>query len=128
MVQNILKQYKVVFNDDGTVKNCGREECKKLIIMLNKTFLNKKFGNEDTGFMNVSNINETITAILKDPSDKIINQYNKVFDENKKVKNCGREECKNLIELMNKEYPNIDFGSLKTGFMNLEIINLIMKK
>jgi ABC-type tungstate transport system permease subunit len=128
MLKQIIEQYKIVFNEDGTVKNCGREECKKLIEILNKTFSDKIFGNEKTGFMNIANIHEAINSIIKKPSDKLLNQYSVVFNEDRTVKNCGREECKKLIEMMNKEYPNINFGNLKTGFMNTENIILIIKK
>lgn len=55
---NFLKTYDAVFNSDNTIKNCGREKCKDLIIacmILSKNNSNY-FGNPDTGMMNVENI------------------------------------------------------------------------
>lgn len=51
--------YEEVFNSDGSVKLCGREKCKDLIIacMVLSSNNNKGyFGNPDTGMMNVGNI------------------------------------------------------------------------
>ena len=33
--------------------------------------------------------------------------------------------CIKLIELLQKDFPKIDFGNTETGFMNLENMNLI---
>ena len=50
------KQYHVVFDDEGNIKACGRENCKKLI-HLAKSF-STEFGNEDTGMMNPNAIKD----------------------------------------------------------------------
>ena len=44
--------YDNVFNTDGSIKPCGRDACKALIIRM-KLLSNEDVGNEDTGFMNV---------------------------------------------------------------------------
>lgn len=54
--------------------------------------------------------------------EAFIEQYNRVFDENGQVKACGREECKNLINMCKLEAPNEDFGNPLTGMMNVENI------
>lgn len=61
-------------------------------------------------------------------NDKIKEQYKKVFDENGQVMPCGRNKCISLIELMEKRFPDVDFGDSKTGFMKPEAIQLYMKK
>lgn len=55
-------------------------------------------------------------------------EYKKVFDENGQIMPCGRNKCISLIELMEKRFPNVDFGDSKTGFMKPEKIKLYMKK
>lgn len=55
--QDFLKVYSSVFNEDGSVKLCGREKCKDLIIACivlsdNNTY----FGDRETGMMNIENI------------------------------------------------------------------------
>ncbi len=63
--------------------------------------------------------------------DKIqafINQYNKVFDENGNTKACGREACKDLINMCKVEEPLTDFGDPMTGMMNIENIQKFRKK
>ncbi len=59
MKSEFLKKYNEVFNEDGSVKLCGREKCKDLIIacqVLSQTTSNGYFGNAVTGMMNVKNI------------------------------------------------------------------------
>ena len=63
--------------------------------------------------------------------DKIqafINQYNKVFDEQGHIKACGREACKDLINMCKVEEPLTDFGNPMTGIMNIDNIKNFGKK
>lgn len=57
---SFLTQYKEVFNEDGTVKNCGRTKCQKLIslAMQLEKHEDRYFGNDRTGMMNVEHIQE----------------------------------------------------------------------
>lgn len=48
--------------------------------------------------------------------------YNEVFDENGNVQLCGREKCKELIMACQLVWPDIDFGDLNSGFMNVDKI------
>lgn len=58
--------------------------------------------------------------------EEILELYNKVFDEDGNIKPCGRESCKQLIIKMSEKFPEEDFGSKETGFMNTDtIINRI---
>ena len=54
--------------------------------------------------------------------------YLLVFDENGNVKACTRTECMKLIDLLEKKFPNEDFGNMRTGFMDVEKINNLMAK
>jgi hypothetical protein len=58
---DIKKLYNDVFNEDGTVKLCGRNACKALIMACQEKFGdNINFGNTNTGMMNVENIQKYI--------------------------------------------------------------------
>lgn len=59
--------------------------------------------------------------------EKINKLYKEVFAPNGDVKCCGRYKCMDLIEACLLYYKNnyneiIDFGNLKTGFMNIQNI------
>ena len=60
-MDQMYKLYNDVFNENGEIKACGRDKCKKLIIACETYYKfhyneNVNFGNSDTGFMNVDNI------------------------------------------------------------------------
>lgn len=55
------KSYKDVFDENGNIKLCGREACKKLIRLMQCRFPDVDFGNAETGFMNTDNIKKYIT-------------------------------------------------------------------
>ncbi len=48
--------YPEVFNEDDSIKACGREKCKSLIYYAYSIRPNGLFGNPDTGWMNPENI------------------------------------------------------------------------
>ena len=48
--------YKVVFDKNGEVRACGRENCKKLSKACMELHPDVDFGNPDTGMMNIENI------------------------------------------------------------------------
>ena len=53
----MIELYKKVFNEDGTQKLSGREACKELIkACQDACYQDIDFGNEETGMMNVENI------------------------------------------------------------------------
>lgn len=56
MSSEFLKRYTDVFNDDGTVKACGRDKCTLLLIECYKVEKNTYFGDVKNGFMNVENV------------------------------------------------------------------------
>ena len=45
---------------------------------------------------------------------------NKVFDSDGNVLPCGREVCKELISTASQIYPNVNFGNVETGQMNID--------
>lgn len=51
-----------------------------------------------------------------------------IFDKDWNVLSCGRENCKELIMLLEEAYPDVDFGNAETGFMNIENIKLYLEK
>jgi hypothetical protein len=61
------EKYDAVFNENGSVKLCGREKCKDLVIacmVLSKNGGKNYFGNPDTGMMNVENIQRFKKGLL----------------------------------------------------------------
>lgn len=61
------EKYDAVFNENGSVKLCGREKCKDLVIacmVLSKNGTKNYFGNPDTGMMNVENIQKFKKGLL----------------------------------------------------------------
>ena len=55
-----------VLNNDFTIKLCGREACKKLILHLREEFPNsgKTFGDENKGRLNIVEIKEVLKEVL----------------------------------------------------------------
>lgn len=62
----LFKLYTDVFNTDGSVKVCGREKCKTLIKYLSNLVPGIGFGNRETGFMCISNVQKYTKKILND--------------------------------------------------------------
>lgn len=124
-MKELLKQVDIVFNDKEEVDLCGRENCIKLMEMLEKEFPGIKFGNTETGFMDLGTIVPVIRMLRGKLSKETQSQYDIVFYKNKEQKVCGRDNCIKLIELLQKEFPKNNFGNTETGFMNLENMNLI---
>jgi len=56
----IIKLYTEIFDKNGEIKPCGRDKCKKLIMLLSEAEPSIDFGNAETGFMNVDNIRNYI--------------------------------------------------------------------
>lgn len=60
---------------------------------------------------------------------RLIEAYNRVFDENGEIKLCGRYACMGLItslENIQKRVEGLDFGNKETGMMNVENIKKAM--
>ena len=66
--------------------------------------------------------NEYIQYDASAPTLLIDEMQGKVFDENGNVQLCGREKCKELIMACQLVCPDIDFGDLNSGFMNVDKI------
>lgn len=61
------EKYDAVFDENGSVKLCGREKCKDLVVacmVLSKNGSKNYFGNPDTGMMNVDNIQKFRKGLL----------------------------------------------------------------
>lgn len=56
------EKYHKVFNEDGTIKVCGRDACKELILECMKIKSDINFGDPNTGMMNVENIQKYARA------------------------------------------------------------------
>lgn len=56
LVKEFMVLYNDVFNEDGEVKQVGRERTKRLIEACEQFSNTTNFGSKITGFMNVTNI------------------------------------------------------------------------
>lgn len=55
--------------------------------------------------------------------EEFINTYNKVFNAEGNIKSCGREYCKQLIELaIQIGDKDKHYGEVRTGFMDTDNI------
>ena len=62
-METIIELYNKAFDEHGNPRVCGRETCKDLIKALNTKFPYVNFGDSNTGFMNVTIINEYINKL-----------------------------------------------------------------
>ena len=53
--------------------------------------------------------------------ERLKRAYNAVFDENGQVRNCGREGCSKLINLM-KKYTSRNVGDETTDTLNVDVM------
>ena len=60
--------------------------------------------------------------------DTLEEKYKKVFDKDGNIKACGRNTCIDLIKGLEEEYPGVDFGNNKTGFLNVDAVQKYFKK
>lgn len=51
--------------------------------------------------------------------EKLLEQYDKIFDKNGHMNFCSKNECVKLIELCEKQFPDVDFGNKGNGFLNV---------
>lgn len=68
MKNNFFSCYNEVFNEDGSVKNCGRRKCIDLMILAEKLCPDAKpdeFGCKITGFMNEDKLHELKNKLSK---------------------------------------------------------------
>lgn len=54
------------------------------------------------------------------PEERFKEEYKKVFTDDSKVKACGRDECKKLIELAKEIDSKTYYGDIYTGLMNID--------
>lgn len=60
--------------------------------------------------------------------NKFLEFFHRVFEDNFTVKTCGRETCKLLIAAARTIDRETDFGSVKTGVMNVDTLIDLYKK
>lgn len=53
-----------VFDEDGAIRPCGRETCKKLISVASEKYPNVDFGSADTGIMNIEAMDKLRKELL----------------------------------------------------------------
>lgn len=63
--EKFFELYHMVFDKSGSVRNCGRNTCKNLIIAANRIDSSVYFGNVNTGVMDVEAIQELYSKLQK---------------------------------------------------------------
>ena len=63
MKQLFLEIYAKVFNEDGSIKNCGRTVCIQLISLAKQLGTDTDYGNADTGFINIETMQKLYEQI-----------------------------------------------------------------
>ena len=63
MKQLFLEIYAKVFNEDGSIKNCGRTVCIQLISLAKQLGTDTDYGNTDTGFINIETMQKLYEQI-----------------------------------------------------------------
>jgi len=66
-IEELKTAYNTVFNEDGTIKACGRDACAQLIKLM-KEFSTKDVGNENTGMINIEIMKAEYQRILQELS------------------------------------------------------------
>lgn len=66
-IEKLKNAYDAVFDEDGTVKACGRDACAQLIKLM-KNLSTKDVGNEDTGIINIEIMKAEYQRILQELS------------------------------------------------------------
>ena len=62
--ENLLELYGEVFYPDGTIKLCGRDKCRSLMIACSDLSGGEKFGDIKTGIMDVDKIKGFVESII----------------------------------------------------------------
>lgn len=125
MDKKIITQASIVFNEKYEVKAYERDNTILLMELLEEKFPGLDFGDKKTGFMNVPNVVSVLKLLKGEFSNATQKQYHMVFNKNNHIKNCGRDNCIKLMEMLMEEFPGHSFGDLKTGFIDLEKFSLI---
>lgn len=61
-------------------------------------------------------------------NQKLIDAYEKVFDDHGETRPCGRDACIALIEECKKVAPKVYFGDSQTGMMDTKAIKLLVNR
>lgn len=65
MINRLKEYYNAVFDENGDIKLCGRDACKKLIVEM-KGYTSVDVGDEDSGFMNVDNMKKEYKRLVEE--------------------------------------------------------------
>lgn len=60
--------------------------------------------------------------------NQFLNQFNIVIDDDNKVKKCGRDNCKKLINLADSLETNVKHGCIDSGMIDIEKIVALKDK
>ena len=54
--------------------------------------------------------------------EEIKELYDLVFDEEGKIKLCGRDKCKQLMLALNEIFKTVKFGDMESGFLYVDVV------
>ena len=123
MKREFFEAYSRVFDEDGIVKPCWTEDAYDLALICEKIDPEHEYWNSITIRSNA------VLKLRRNILRKELRQkYDEVFDEDGKIKACGREKCKDLIQVCTMIAPMGIYGDQKTGFLNEEGIKKVKEK
>ena len=64
-IDEIKELYNEVFDEQGNIKLCGRDTCKKLMRALNEIYEDVNFGDLDAGFLNIETVQKYASKLIK---------------------------------------------------------------
>ena len=64
-IDEIKELYNEVFDEQGNIKLCGRDTCKKLMRALNEIYEDVNFGDLDAGFLNIETVQKYTSKLIK---------------------------------------------------------------
>lgn len=64
----------------------------------------------------------------KENISKFTRLYSEVIDNSGNVKACGRDKCKELIEISDKLDKNTYHGNIDTGMLHIDALKVLYNK
>lgn len=123
MKREFFEAYSKVFDEDGIVKPCRTEDAYDFALICEE--IDQKHSYWKEGSIRTNRVLKLRREILR---EELRQKYDEVFDEDGKIKACGREKCKDLIRVCTMIAPMGIYGDIKTGFLNEKGIKKVKEK
>ena len=124
---SFMEAFNRVFDRDGIMKKCLTSDTMELVNICRQIDPKGEFCARDPYEFWITPVLVLHREILR---HDLKEAYKAVFDENGKIKNCGREKCMDLISMCNKINPLGEglYGNKQNGIINVEAIKMLKKR